>query len=174
MIVGDNVALGSILPVDLPKIFAWFDDPANVNFSEPYIPRNLVQQEQFWTNAANDPSRLFLSIRTRPNLDLIGTVQIMAIEPIHRSAKLGILIGDPAQRGRGFGREAMKLAVDYCWSQINVSRISLQVFDDNLAAISIYEALGFEHEGVLRDALFVAGKWVSLKMMAIHHPARRQ
>jgi len=50
--------------------------------------------------------------------------------------------------------------------------LSLSVHADNLAAIALYEKLGFATEGVLRKAQFIAGRWVDLRLMALIAPER--
>jgi RimJ/RimL family protein N-acetyltransferase len=92
MIFGNLVALGPILPTDLPDLYIWGDDPAISRLSEPYLPKNIARDGEFWLNSAGDVSRVFFAIRAHPPAEIIGHVQITAIHPIHRSAFLGILI----------------------------------------------------------------------------------
>lgn len=167
MIRTDSIALGPILPIDLPALCLWDDDPAITRLNRPYVPQNLQRQSDFWLNAGNDRERVFFAIRKRPSPDIIGHVQIMEIEAIHRSAVLGILIGKVEDRGQGYGRQAMQLAIDYCWRHLNLRRLSLRVHTGNAAAIALYRQLGFEIEGVLRQAEFIDGGWTDITLMAL-------
>ena len=135
--------------------------------NEPYLPKNIQHDADFWLNSIGDTKRVFFAIRARTKPEIIGHVQIMAIEPIHRSAMLGILVGDPKNRGNGYGSEAMRLAIDYCWRHLNLSRLTLSVHSSNASAIALYKKLGFEIEGVLRRHQFIDGSWVDLTLMAI-------
>jgi len=168
----EAIALGPILPIDLPALCMWDDDPEITRLNRPYLPQNLQRQSDFWLNAGGDRARVFFAIRRMGNADIIGHVQIMEIEPIHRSACLGILIGKKEQRGLGYGRQAMQLAIDYCWRHLNLRRLSLRVHSSNAAAIALYRQLGFEIEGVLRQAEFIDGDWTDITMMALLHPKR--
>lgn len=172
MILGEHIALGPILPVDLANLFLWGDDPAIARLNEPYLPKNIQRDADFWLNSAGDCRRTFFAIRARMEPEIVGHVQIMAIEPIHRSAVLGILVGKPENRGKGYGKEAMRLAIDYCWRHLNLSRLTLSVHTSNTRAIALYEELGFETEGVLRRAQFIDGNWIDLKLMAIMRNGR--
>lgn len=182
MIFGTHVALGPILPLDMPELFRWADDVALARLSEPYYPKNWQLQEAFWTNAQADKSRVFFAIRAKPAAAIIGPtiigptiigyVQISGIDPIHRSADIGICIGDAAHRGQGMGREALELAITYCWNSLNLTRIALSVFSANQPAIDVYTKLGFEREGLLRQARFIDGEWVDRVLMARLHPTR--
>lgn len=173
MLTGRLVAIGPILPEDLPRLFVWGDDPDIARRNEPYLPKNLDREREFWLNPMGDPRRIFMAVRRIGRAEIAGYVQITAIEPIHRSANLGLLIGRIEDRRRGFGREAMALTIAFCRDHLNLSRLSLAVHADNAPAIALYEALGFETEGVQRAAQFIAGNWVDLRLMALVDPARR-
>jgi RimJ/RimL family protein N-acetyltransferase len=172
MIFGDTIALGPILPVDLPDLFQWVDNPDTAQFNEPYRPPNWNRQEAFWLNADADPTRVFFAIRSRETAAILGYVQIMQIDPIHRSATLGILIGNPGDRGQGRGREALSLAVRYCWNDLNLGRLALSVFAGTDRATGLYLSLGFREEGRLRQARFIDGQWIDVILMGLLHPER--
>jgi RimJ/RimL family protein N-acetyltransferase len=174
MLSGRQVAIGPILPEDLTRLFAWGDDPEIARLNEPWLPKNLDRERDFWLNAMGDQRRIFMAIRRIGRPEIAGYVQVTAIEPIHRSANLGILIGRPEDRRRGMGREAMELTIRFCRDHLNVTRLSLTVHADNIPAVSLYEKLGFATEGVLRAGQFIAGRWVDLRLMALVDPARQQ
>jgi hypothetical protein len=71
-------------------------------------------------------------------------------------------------------KEALHLAVDFCWSHLNLNRIQLIVFKHNQRAIRAYQAAGFKKEGVLRKAAFIGGEWVDLVPMAILRPTPKR
>jgi RimJ/RimL family protein N-acetyltransferase len=172
MITGRQVGIGPILPEDLSRLFTWGDDPDIARLNEPYLPKNLDREREFWLNPMGDPRRIFMAVRRIGRAEITGYVQISSIEPIHRSANLGILIGRPEDRGRGLGREAMELTLRFCRDHLNLTRLSLAVHTDNAPAIVLYEKLGFVTEGVQRAAQFIAGRWVDLQLMALIDPAR--
>ena len=98
-------------------------------------------------------------------------MQINGINSVHRSAELGIRIGEEKNRGQGYGKEALRLAVDFCWNHLNLNRVQLVVFKHNDRAIGAYKAVGFRKEGLLRKAAFIGGGWVDVIVMAALRPA---
>jgi RimJ/RimL family protein N-acetyltransferase len=172
MLQGEKIALGPILPLDLPQLMLWGDDPELCRRSETYRPKSFQREADFWLNSANDQNIVFFAIRQDLSLPIIGYVQIHSISATHRSAMLGIMLGNAADRGKGYGGDAMVLAIDYCWRHLNLSRLSLHVHTTNPGAIRLYERLGFETEGLLKKALFLAGEWVDVQMMALCRPDR--
>jgi RimJ/RimL family protein N-acetyltransferase len=62
-------------------------------------------------------------------------------------------IGDPANRGQGYGYEATQLALAFAFHELNLHRVTLTVFDYNQPSIALAEKLGFRREGVFREFL---------------------
>ena len=58
-------------------------------------------------------------------------------------ARLGFVIVDDKKRGRGYGKQMVCLAVQYAFDVLNVQKVSLGVFENNIPAIGYYRACGF-------------------------------
>lgn len=167
MIFGKNITLGPIVSSDMAKIFLWNDSVDDARLNETYRPANWDHLENFWLNAEGDLSRVFFAIRAIPNPEIVGFVQIRDIQLVHHSAIIGLKIGDVENRSRGMGREALRLAIEYCWRHLNLSRLTINVFAHNDKAIGLYTSLGFVHEGTMQRAQFIDGEWVDLTIMAL-------
>lgn len=61
-----------------------------------------------------------------------------------REIRLGFVIVDDQKRGKGYGKEMLSLAVRYAFEILGVDKVSLGVFENNLAAIRCYESCGFQ------------------------------
>jgi RimJ/RimL family protein N-acetyltransferase len=100
----------------------------------------------------------------------IGAINILNVSTDNRSAEFSIRIGDPRQRGHGYGTTAVKLLTDFCWRDLGLHRLSLSVLSDNPLAIRSYEKAGFKIEGELVDAVFIDGQWKNLVQMGLINP----
>jgi len=172
MLPGEKVILGPIVPTDFASLFRWGDDLDAARLNEPYRPPTWRNQEELWFNVGRDPTRVFFAIRKIGSEQIIGYVQIINIDAVHHSATLGMRIGEAAERGKGYGRDALRLAIDYCWKHLNLSRIQLGVYGTNERAMRLYESFGFEIEGRLRKSLFIDGQWIDFVLMGLLHPRR--
>jgi RimJ/RimL family protein N-acetyltransferase len=132
----------------------------------------MMAHQQWWNSLGKDPSKVVFAIRKTTAPAIIGYVRIAGINGVHRSAELGIRIGAETDRGQGYGREALALAVPFCWDHLNLNRVQLVVFKHNLRAVAAYKAAGFKKEGILRKAAFIDGGWVDLMLMAALRPAQ--
>ncbi|WP_339847136.1 GNAT family protein [Paenibacillus sp. FSL W7-1088] len=113
-----------------------------------------TQVERYIENAAQDDSRLMLLIALQENNQVIGEIALMDMHTKNRSAHIRIAIDQIEHQGKGYGSEALLLMLDYGFGICNLHRIELEVYAFNQRAIRTYEKLGFQREGVRRDALY--------------------
>ncbi len=109
---------------------------------------------------------MIFGIRLLEGGSLIGTCQLHAIDPIHRTAELQIRIA-PSHHGQGYGTEAVGLLLDHAFKDLNLHRVQLHVFATNARAIRVYEKAGFAREGVLLEAAYIDGKYVDVVVMGV-------
>ncbi len=79
---------------------------------------------------------------------------------------VSLLAVHEAWQGRGVGTALMAALTDIADNWINLKRLHLTVFADNLPAIALYERFGFVVEGVKRADAFRAGGFADAKVMA--------
>jgi [ribosomal protein S5]-alanine N-acetyltransferase len=173
MFLGNNVVVGAFVPDDYPAMYCWANDVAAARLDGTFRPMNLKDLLN-WCQTGNDPARIMLSIRRRTDPKIIGYVHIQNINAVHRSADIGIRIGEERYRGKGYGKEALTIGLDYCWNHLNLERLGLIVFRNNVRAINAYRAVGFKKEGVLKRLFFIDGAWVDVVVMAAFRPARKR
>jgi RimJ/RimL family protein N-acetyltransferase len=107
------------------------------------------------------------SIRTLADDRLIGDVGLGGMFWNHGDTYLGIGLGEREFWGKGYGSDAMKVALRYAFTELNLRRVTLNVFEYNSRAIRCYEKLGFQHEGRVRKYLNREGRRWDLIYMGI-------
>lgn len=96
----------------------------------------------------------------------VGLLSLDPVEPVAAHAELGIAIRGREHRGKGFGEEAARLALAYAFGEMGLHRVHLRVYDGNPAR-SLYERLGFRHEGTLRRDAFKGGAAVDTHLYGL-------
>lgn len=86
-----------------------------------------------------------------------------------KSVRLGFIIVDSSIRGKGYGKEMLKLAIKYAFEILKVEEITLGVFANNPAAFHCYEAAGFrELESNSRCSYSINGEmWECIEMHVV-------
>ncbi|MGA9585085.1 MAG: GNAT family N-acetyltransferase [Terracidiphilus sp.] len=68
---------------------------------------------------------------------------------------------------RGLGRSILKELMRIAFRELGAHRLFLDVYEDNARARHLYESLGFQYEGIMRDAANRDGQWHDLHLMSI-------
>lgn len=150
MISSKNLYLRPILRSDAPQILAWENDPelwevteTNGPFTLEDILYYIEQCNDLWEN-----SQLRLMICNRQNDEAIGAVDLFDFNAHLKKAGIGILIGNPAYRNRGFGFEALNALVTFATADLHLKELECIIHPDNHASIRIFEKCNFKATGV--------------------------
>jgi RimJ/RimL family protein N-acetyltransferase len=116
----------------------------------------------------DSPAFHFFSIRKLDDNRLLGDIGLDVINNwSSRDSFIWISISDREDWGKGYGTDAMKLILRLAFTELNLRRVTLTVFEYNPRAIRSYEKVGFKHEGRLRGALLRDGKHWDMLYMGI-------
>jgi RimJ/RimL family protein N-acetyltransferase len=135
-------------------------------FLETAIPYSEVELQDF-VNSMIAKKILFWAITLKHDGSHIGNVKIDPINKKHLIGEYGILMGDRNNWSKGYAKEASKSVISYCFESLNLRKITLGVIKDNVAAVKLYESLGFEKEGIYRMHGIYAGKYCDAIRMAL-------
>lgn len=169
---GQNVKLESLRENDSEILFDWINDRDLVILNAPYSPVGEHAHQEWFKSVQVSTDSVIFSIRKCMDDAIIGSCQLGQIRNVHRTAQLQIRIGLAQERGRGFGTEAVKLLVAFGFRDLNLHRIGLTVFAENVAARKAYVNAGFVEEGCMRKAVWIDGEYRDLIVMGILNNGR--
>jgi RimJ/RimL family protein N-acetyltransferase len=128
-----------------------------------------IKQAQAWFEKPlekDDPNNFSFAIRTLDGNRLIGGAELEVCWN-NRETFLGIGIGEREYWGKGYGSDALRVLLRYAFSELNLHRVALDVFEYNPRAIRCYEKVGFTREGSVRGFLERDGRRWDLVFMGI-------
>ena len=105
---------------------------------------------------------VFESIDHRP---LIGYAILKGWDSTDRILHFNRLV--IGEKGKGYGRDAMRLVKKIAFEQLHVHRLWLDVFADNEPAIHLYRSEGFVDEGTQRDCIVHGRRYRSQMIFSI-------
>lgn len=157
---GTNVRLTALIPNDLPLIAHWYQQSEFLRLfdASPAYPQTEAVLAKWLEERQKATNSFLFAVRLLENDDLLGYVEFDEILWTHQVSGVSIGIGDPTHCGKGYGYEAMQLALTFAFNELNLHRVQLTVFSYNERAIALYEKLGFQREGVYREFLHRDGK----------------
>ncbi|HLY28941.1 MAG TPA: GNAT family protein, partial [Aggregatilineales bacterium] len=98
---------------------------------------------------------------------LIGQCVLYRPDVRNRFGRIGIVVGAPRNRGRGYGTDALRILANYAFNELNLHRMEIEVFSFNAAAIRSYEKVGFKCEVTKRQAVYRDGAYHDVLMMGL-------
>ncbi|MDW6094660.1 spermidine N1-acetyltransferase [Vibrio rhizosphaerae] len=132
-------------------------------FEEPY--ESFDELEELYNKHIHDNAERRFVVENE-NKQLIGLVELIEINYIHRSAEFQIII-TPEYQGRGYALDLINKALDYSFTILNLHKIYLHVAIDNEVALYLYRKAGFVEEGHLIEEFFINGRYQDVKRMYI-------
>ena len=113
------------------------------------------------------PAGYYFSIRTLAEDKLIGELGLDVVTWPGRDAFVGLGIGETDYWSKGYGTDVMHVLLRFAFTEVNLRRVTLSVFEYNPRAIHSYEKVGFRHEGRTRKVLNKEGKRWDILYMGI-------
>jgi diamine N-acetyltransferase len=135
-------------------------------FEEPY--EAYIELVQLYDRHVHDQSERRFILETDGG-EMIGLVELVEINHIHRRTEFQIIVAPQAQ-GKGYAAAATLLAIEYAFMVLNLYKLYLYVDVANSKAIHIYEKCGFVKECALRSEFFVNGEYRDAIRMCIFQP----
>lgn len=168
MIYGKRIRLRAVEREDIKAFHQYVNDPEVTRGLSLYVPMSMADEES-WFNSRRDPNEKPLSIEIRKGKSwkLIGNCGIFGIEMPNHSAELGIVIGEKSEWDKGYGAEAMTLLLRHGFETLNLHRLFLRVYADNVRAVRSYEKAGFVLDGRLREAAYKFGRYDDVLIMSV-------
>ena len=163
-LIGERLFLG---PVDIDRTedyYHWINDlNIGMNIGMGQHPISYPKEEEILEGMSKKGHNFGIYLLDGERL--IGNCSLFDVNAQHRTAILGIFIGDGDNRGKGYGTEALELLTEYGFRILNLHNIMLQVFSFNKAGIRCYEKVGFKIIGKRRESYLLNGiSWDQITM----------
>jgi RimJ/RimL family protein N-acetyltransferase len=152
----------------LPLIHRWANDPLTVELDgDVFAPMAAEHLERLWEPLLRGDREGWagFSIWLLDEGRCIGLLNLRDFLTPHRTAEFGITIGDPADRGRGYGTEATRLALRWAFEMLGVHNVWLDTSSCNPGAIRAYQKAGFREIGRIREARPLGGRRCDIVLM---------
>jgi RimJ/RimL family protein N-acetyltransferase len=142
-------------------LFGWYNDPETVAPFDRFAVDTFEEFETALRAAPDDPRSLSPRFVVEKKSDgrVLGFVGHYQAHPVLTLVDVWYVLGEKTERGKGYGREAVGLLVDYLFHDLGMARVGATCDTANAPSYKLLERLGFRREGALRSALFHHGAW---------------
>lgn len=151
---GNTIYLRALEPEDLEFIYAVENDESIWEVSNTQTPYSKFLIRQYLENAHQDiyeAKQLRLAVCKNGEHEAIGLIDLFDFDPRNKRAGIGILIREESERNNGYGKESLKLLIDYSFQQLQLHQLYANIGVENEASIALFSKFGFEKVGVKKD-----------------------
>jgi RimJ/RimL family protein N-acetyltransferase len=165
-IEGERIYLSPINKEDVETYTNWLND---IKVAQPlgnYSMQMTIDVEKKWLDENSSVGHNY-AIILKDGDKLLGNIGSFDIDPISRACTIGLFVGDIEYRGKGYGTEAIKIYLEYCFKTLNLHNIMLAVYAFNEIGVACYKKVGFKEIGRRREAKYSDGQYVDIVYMDI-------
>jgi len=134
----------------------WVDGSRSPEDVRAFIHRALVQTEE-----GGGPQAAILLEGA-----IAGSVGCHPIDWSNRNCSIGYWV-DGAHEGKGVITQCCATLLDYLFDELGLHRAEIRCGTGNLRSCAVPERLGFDREGIARQAEWVNDRWVDLVVWGI-------
>ena len=159
-LAGRRGILRPLTPADANRNYLrWINDQDVVEHLETgFFPTTLRSLRQYVASRLGRADCLFLAIVNRKTRRHVGNVKLEPINWIHRTATVGIMIGDKRAWGKGFASETLRLVSDHAFQRLNLRKVSAGTRAVNRGALRAFLNAGFMVEARKRAEMLIDGR----------------
>lgn len=165
VLTGEMVSLRAIRAEDADALWEGLTDSEGrrmAGLTQEFSRESVAQ----WAATAAEREGRFDWATTIDGEAILGRISLERVDLVARSANLRSLTL-PGHRGRGYGREAIMLALDFAFGDLGLHRVGLEVLSINPRAAALYQSLGFVPEGRRREVLGDGERYADALVMSM-------
>ncbi|MCL2065527.1 MAG: GNAT family N-acetyltransferase [Candidatus Cloacimonetes bacterium] len=156
---GERIYLGTLEKEHCKKLWDEFEYDFN-NISEQLnIGHSIEKSDEWFEQIKKEQGNSHIRLGIFLNNDtIIGDIALQDIDNKNRSCTIGLGFTKLEYRNKGYGKEAVKIILEYGFNNYGFERITASTLEPNISARKSLEKLGFKLEGKERKAVYFGGK----------------
>ncbi|MGE7774913.1 N-acetyltransferase family protein [Chitinophaga sp. NPDC101104] len=161
----EQLTYRNALQADLPQIVAIYNSTIASRMVTADTEPVSTESRQHWFDI-HTPERRPLWVVENEGKDMVGWISFQSFygRPAYNATVEISIYLDENFRGKGFGREMLKYAIQHAPS-FEVKTLLGFIFAHNTPSLRLFRSLGFEDWGTLPDIAELDGKEVGLKIV---------
>ena len=155
------------------RYVGWLNDPVVVKFSDQRHKRHTLKSCRKYMESFNKSPNYFWAIVAKDKaLGHIGNTNAY-IDPVNKSADVGILLGERSAWGQGFALEAWQVVCDYLLHKKNIFKVTAGTLSVNTRMLNLMKRTGMIKDERPAGYIIFKGRKVSIIHMALFKNMRK-
>ena len=153
---------------DIEIINSWRNDRALIaNLGAPFRFINADIDTAWYDNYLSSRNNTIRCSVVDEKDEIIALVSLTNIDRLNQTAVIHIMVGSEENCGKGIGTFAMSNMIKHAFYDMNLRRIELSVLEENIRAQRLYKKIGFQVEGMRREAVYKDGMYKNMYLMSL-------
>lgn len=173
-LAGEKVCLRPITPEDTEDIIRWRNSDGvrpYFIYQKPFTREGHAKWLRDMIGSGNGYQFIIVNRQEgRPS----GSVYLRDYNKEHSKIEYGIFIGEKLSHSRGMGTEALRLATGFAFEQLGIHKVFGRIFADNYASLRVSEKAGYQREALLREEVFVGGRYRDIVLVGQLNPSHAE
>lgn len=149
-------------------IHKWRNDPeVALFFSGTRRFTSTLNEKKWIEDRIFDKTSVSCAICLKDTDEMIGCAFINEIDPLNRTGKSGIFIGEKKYWSKGYATDALILILKHVFIDKGLQKVWAGVFEENKASLKMAEKCGYKVEGTMAKHAFVDGEFKNITMVAV-------
>lgn len=161
LLEGELVRFRPLEEGDLADLLRWWRDPKWAVLQQlvvrPRPDEPVAEMFRSWSKSERG-GEVGFSVVDRASETLVGHVTLFGAGLPVRAATLAVMIGSE-HVGHGYGTDSVRLLTNYGFQEMGLNRIEIRVHIFNEPARAVYSKVGYQPEGMRREATFHDGQF---------------
>lgn len=161
---------------DAKNIISWinseevFDRWGGSHFGNYPINEYSINDKYFNQNGGCVEDDNFYPMTAFDETGVVGHFIMRYVNGDNKTLRFGWVIVDASKRGTGYGKEMLKLGLEFAFNILKVDKVTIGVFENNPSAYHCYKSLGFNEIDSDEEffAMVQGEKWKIIELETIH------
>lgn len=154
-----SISLRKFCFEDIPKKVEWINNSDNNKYLHYDLPLEC-DKTAIWFQRVKDLNTRLDAVIEYEGIP-VGLIGLLDIDNKNKKAEYYICIGEQDFKGCGIAKKASMMLIDYAFNTIGLKKVFLYTEEENIPAQKLFEKLGFQKEGLIRQDLIYNGRVVN-------------
>lgn len=152
---------------DLEACLRWINDPEVTRFLKAFAPTTEAMEAEWFDQIGKSKTDFTFAVEALPDHVFIGVMGLHRISWKDGVGTTGAIIGEKEYWGRGYGKEAKMLLLDFAFNTLNLRKVCSSVKAFNGRSLAYNKRCGYQEEGRRVKQFFVDGEYHDEILLAV-------
>lgn len=157
MLSKKNIFLRPIELEDSDLIRRWRFDEQSYDFFYEFVPISLYENNMWIESILKKKDEINFIVCEKTTKKNLGMISIIDIDYRNQKCEIGRVFVGAESRGKGIGRIALELCLEYSFKHLNMHKVYIEVFSENKGALNLYKKCGFIEDGYFQKHIYKNG-----------------